>query len=80
MELVVLATLEWRVAAVTAASFLDRMLLGAFEAAELDCPSMLHASRTKSMALVAKTLPGARSRISLEPANRRQGWYTSLTV
>lgn len=64
MELVVLAALEWRVAAVTAASFLDRMLLGAFEAAGLDSPSMLHASRTKSMAILAKTLPGARSGIS----------------
>ncbi len=59
-----LAALEWRVAAVTAASFLDRMLLGAFEAAGLDSPSMLHASRTKSMAILAKTLPGARSGIS----------------
>ncbi|CAL8462950.1 g2484 [Coccomyxa elongata] len=60
MELVVLATLEWRVAAVTAASFLDRMLLGAFEAAGLDSPSMLHASRTKSMAILTKTLPEER--------------------
>lgn len=57
----VLATLEWRVAAVTAASFLDRLLLGAFEAADLDSPSQLQAARSKSMALLARTLPGART-------------------
>ena len=62
MELVVLATLEWRVAAVTAASFLDRLLLGAFDAATLDDPSALHAARAKSMGLLARTLPGAQKK------------------
>lgn len=64
MELVVLATLEWRVAAVTAASFLDRLLLGAFDAATLDDPSALHAARAKSMGLLARTLPGARTSLT----------------
>jgi hypothetical protein len=79
MELVVLATLEWRVAAVTAASFLDRLLLGAFEAATLDDPSALHAARSKSMGLLARTLPGARATQKLLGLSSASGQTRRIT-
>ncbi len=58
MELVVLGTLQWRVVAVTATSFVDRLLRGIFDVADMHESDALHDLRARSMALVARTFPG----------------------
>ena len=59
MELVVLARLQWHVTAITAVSFLDRLLYGAARCASLlKEDALLHRMRHRAGLLVTKCLPG----------------------
>ncbi len=59
MELVVLARLQWQVTAITAVSFLDRLLYGAAGCASLlKDDGLLHRMRHRAGLLVTKALPG----------------------
>jgi hypothetical protein len=80
MELVVLATLQWRVVSVTATNFVDRLLRGIFDAAELHGTELLLELRTKSMALVAKTLPGELAHNSALLSSNYRRFHTETAV
>ena len=59
MELVVLARLKWHVTAITAASFIDRLLYGAARCTSLlKDNGLLHRMRTRAGLLVTRCLPG----------------------
>ena len=58
MELVVLASLDWRVAALTPASFLDPFLAALLAAGALHGSAALQRLRCWTLALVTRTLPG----------------------
>jgi hypothetical protein len=59
MELVVLARLKWHVCAITAVSFLDRLLYGAARRASLlKDDGLLHRMRSRVGLLVMRCLPG----------------------
>ena len=60
MELVVLARLKWHVSAITAVSFLDRLLYGVARRANLlKDDGLLHRMRSRVGLLVTRCLPGA---------------------
>ena len=59
MELVVLARLQWHVTAITAVSFVDRLLYGAARCASLlKEDALLHRMRHRAGLLITKCLPG----------------------
>ena len=59
MELVVLARLKWHVTAITAASFIDRLLYVAARCTSLlKDNGLLHRMRTRAGLLVTRCLPG----------------------
>lgn len=63
MELVVLARLQWHVTAITAVSFLDRLLYGAARRASLlKDDGLLHRMRSRAGLLVTRCLPGGTAR------------------
>ena len=68
MELVVLASLDWRIVALTPASFLDRFLAALAAAGHLrGGPGLLQRLRCRTSSLVARTLPGPPTHRTLLP-------------
>ena len=80
MELVVLARLQWHVTAITAVSFIDRLLYGAARCASLlKEDALLHRMRHRAGLLVAKCLPGeaARQALNSRPASIMHSLFPS---